>query len=123
MFEDDLAFHMSHFPDLEVLLGGRVYPQVLPEHPTLPAMVFSEVSRVPSYSHSGDSGLDEAVFQFSCWGNSPRIAKQVADGLRAALRVPLYWQAAFIDNRFSRDDPETGLSREIVMVRFQIGVA
>jgi hypothetical protein len=77
------------------------------------------VSDVPTYSHDGDSGLDEAVYQFDSWGNTPREAKLLADALRAALGVKQHWQAAFIENRFARPDTETGLHREITMVRFQ----
>lgn len=122
MFEDNLASFLMSYPELAALQADRVYPEVLPESPTLPAMVYHEISDAPTYSHSGDSGLDEAVYQFSCWGNTPRIAKQVAEALRAALKSKIHWQAAFIENRFGRPDPETGLSREIVMVRFMYPV-
>lgn len=120
MFEENLIFFLQNFAELVVLEADRVYPEVLPELPTLPAMVAQEISRVPGYSHSGDSGLDEVLMQFSCWGNSPLEAKQVADALRLALGRKMYWQAAFIENRFARPDVETGLSREIVIVRFQV---
>jgi len=121
MFEDKLASFLRTWPGLAALEGERVYPEELPELPVLPAMVFHEVSCVPTYSHGGDSGLDEAVMQFSCWGNSPRDAKRMADALRDALPAKVYWQSAFIELRFARPDAETGLSREVVMVRFQIG--
>lgn len=102
MFEDNLATFLCTTPGLVALQADRVYPEVLPQSPTLPATVYHEISDVPTYSHSGDSGLDEAVYQFSCWGNTPREAKLLANALRAVLGSNVHWQAAFVENRFAR---------------------
>jgi len=119
MFDDGLASFLTTFPLLTAIQSDRVYPGKLPNTLTLPAMVYKNVTNVPNYSHDGDSGLDEMVYQLDCWANGPREAKLLAEALRVGLRVKTNrWSAAFIENKMSREDEETGLSRETLMVRF-----
>lgn len=124
MLDDQLYDHLQTFAGLTSLVGTRVWPNRLKETATMPALVWQCINDAPSYSHGGDSGLDDGLYQFSCWGRTPLEAKQVAVQVRAALGGKSATLTdgtkftAFVENVLSNDDAETGLFRVNVDVRF-----
>ena len=50
------------------LVGTRVYPVVLPQNPTLPAIVYQELRTGTVVASDGDTGLREGRWQLSLWG-------------------------------------------------------
>ena len=67
------------------LVAGRIYPLVLPEGGTLPAVIWARVSGVRQYSHAGSSQLDDARVQVTAWGNDYAEAKDVARAVQTDL--------------------------------------
>jgi hypothetical protein len=129
MIEAGIASYLETFPGLVAVQDDRVWPGKLPQNPTLPATVYQRISTMPQYSHSGDSGLDEIIVQFTCWAKTPIVAKAAAAQVRSALSgyrgvLPDGTQigGAWIENQRENDDPETGLFREMLDVRFQATV-
>lgn len=126
MLESGLVTYLEANGGLTLLTGARIYPLRLPQSPTLPAVVYQQISNAPEYSHEGSSNLAQVRIQFSCWSTTLLEAKQIADELEAALGgyrglIGGRDTTAFVDNRQSDDDPETGLYREIVDVIFWNG--
>lgn len=82
MFEADLINYLKNNKALSELLCGRIYPGVLPEKSTKPAVTYSEISGM------GHHDIDVAFprFQFSCF--SPRVleAKQVRTVIENILK-------------------------------------
>jgi len=85
MFEEGLVTYLSENVELTGLIGDRLYPLALPQSPTMPAVVYQEISAVPEYSQSGYSDLERTRMQFKCWANTLLMAKQIKAVLRMAL--------------------------------------
>ena len=82
MFEADLLNYLKSDQVISELLGNRIYPGVLPEKCTKPAVAYSEITGM------GHHDIDVAFphFQFSCF--SPRLmdAKKVRAAIENALK-------------------------------------
>lgn len=73
---------------LTALVGSRIYPQFLPQDPTLPAIVLSVISDVPvqpSFTGSHATTLREARLQVDAYATKYLDAHQVADAVDAAI--------------------------------------
>lgn len=85
LVEEALHDYLSTHPGLSALIAGRIYPLVLPQKPTLPAITYQRISGLRVRSHQGPSGLASPRFQFDAWADSYASARTVADELRRAL--------------------------------------
>ena len=125
MIEEGIVSYLTTYAPLVALQAERVYPDRLPQDPTVPATVFLSLSDPDDYSHSGATGYKEQRFQFDCWGTDPLAAIRLKNTLKRALRgykgmmgnTEVY--ATFIEGGRAFDDDETGLFRRIVEVLFQ----
>jgi hypothetical protein len=125
MIETDIINYLVTHAPLVALQGTRVYPDRLPQDPTLPATVFLSISDPSNYSHSGASAWHEQRFQFDCWGNTPTDAIRLKNTLRQALsgykgmmgNTEIY--ATFAENARPLNDDETGLFRRVLEIAFQ----
>lgn len=70
---------------VSALVGTRIYPLVVPQDASLPAIAYQRVSGGPTYTQDGDANLTPARFQFTCLGSSYSQAKAVATAVRAAI--------------------------------------
>jgi hypothetical protein len=70
---------------LSALVGGRVYPQPIPQEAALPAVAYQRISTRRVRSHSGPSGLARPRVQVTASANSYAQAKAVAAAVRGAL--------------------------------------
>ena len=69
------------------LVNQRVYPQVMPQPPTLPAVVITVVAELPQNSFTGAAAtrLLEARVQIDCYAKTYLEAHQVADAVDAVV--------------------------------------
>lgn len=75
---------------LEALIGTRIYPDVLPDEPTLPAITYQFLggNSKPTFN---TSGMQKLRVEFNCWsaswpqGGTKAQAAAVRDALVAAL--------------------------------------
>jgi len=106
----------SAVPEVE----ERIYPTWLPQKPVLPAITYFRVSTGRTESHQGDSRLDAARFQFSCWssnyGETISIADKVLDAL--AGRLP-GGEAGHLGDGRDLYDPEPGIFHRAIEVVVQ----
>jgi hypothetical protein len=122
VLEEGLVDYLLAYTPLTVLIGERVYPLILPQDPTLPALVYQRIGSVPEYSQSGYAGLTSARMQLTCWGTTLVSAKNTAEQVRLALggyKGPMGMStvgASFIENEMDDLDEETGLFRVIMDV-------
>lgn len=65
--------------------GARIYPNVIPQDATLPAIAYQRISGPRVMKHSGASGLTFARMQYSCTAASYSAAKALLHQVRAAL--------------------------------------
>ena len=52
------------------LVSARIYPQILPETCTFPALTYQLISAIPDYDLTGPSDLTQARIQITIWGRS-----------------------------------------------------
>jgi len=105
--ETDIINRLSTFPGLIALLGTRVYPLILPQTPTLPAITYQKISGVREQAHSGDSSLQHPRYQFSCWALTYGAAWAVAEQVRLALQGLTSAGVGIWENALDLYDPET----------------
>lgn len=65
--------------------GARIYPNVIPQDATLPAIAYQRISGPRVMKHSGASGLAFARIQYSCTAATYSAAKALLHQVRAAL--------------------------------------
>jgi hypothetical protein len=128
MLIDKIYPYLSGIPGVVAIVGQRIWPDRLKQGGTgetvVPAIVYQDISTIPAYSHSGNSGLDDAVYQFACWAKTPLEAHALAaqvravfDGVTTVVNGTMF--TAFVDGSRSSPDAETGLERVLVDVSFQ----
>ena len=101
---------------IKTLAGGRVYPIVLPDSVSLPAIVYQRISSVPITSLDGDSGLDSVRIQISVWGNTYKEVKDLSVTVRATLNS----SALKITTENDTDDYEPETKRFRVLTDFVV---
>lgn len=85
--ETEIFTALSGAAGVTALVAQRIYPDVLPEKTTYPAVVFARVRTEPTYGISGAYfGADVGV-QVGCWGTTRTQADAVGDAVEAALRA------------------------------------
>ena len=77
----------SIYTAIKSLAGGRVYPIVIPDTASLPAIVYQRISSVPVNSLDGDTGLDSVRIQISAWALTYKEAKNLSDTIRTTLNA------------------------------------
>ena len=96
------------------LIARRLYPMILPQPPTLPAVTYSRVSRSTVRDLTG-MAYRVSRFQFSCWAEKYGDAKAVAQAVRQALEdyVGDMGEFRIMDstsvNEIDLSEPDTGL--------------
>lgn len=64
------------------LVGTRVYPNILPQSPTVPAISYQFISGTDDVTTDGPSGLANPTIQIDCWATT----YAAMDGLFQAVR-------------------------------------
>ena len=82
--ESDLFTKLSTHAGLSALVGTRIYPNRLPDNPTLPAVVYQRITTMNVLA-SGDVPLIRARMQVDCWDDSYLSVAAVAAQVHAAL--------------------------------------
>lgn len=67
------------------LVGARVYPQVLPQTPTYPAITYQRVSGGNMQSLAGPTGLGHPRVQIDCWAKTQAAVLALAKQVRIAF--------------------------------------
>ena len=73
------------FETLKGLANDRVYPLLMPQNPTLPAVVYTRVGNTPQYTLDCPATLDQHLFQFDAYAETYLEAVTLADQVRTAL--------------------------------------
>lgn len=67
------------------LAGTRVYPLIIPQDVSMPAIAYQRVDGDPILAHDGQSKLVRATFQLTCQAKSYATVKAMATALRKDL--------------------------------------
>lgn len=115
MLEAGLYSHLAANAGVSALVSTRIYPLLLPQEPTLPALVYQRISTNPlGHSQDGPNHLARVRMQLRCHGATLLAAKQLADAVRAALdgysgtMGTVTVLSCFRADEGDDDEPETG---------------
>jgi len=86
--ELEVALH-AHLRDcvgLTALISTRMYPVILPQDPTYPAISYQRIDGPREHAISSDAGLAHPRIQIDSWGKHVGDCKAVATQVRNALQ-------------------------------------
>lgn len=112
---------LSGASGIAALVSTRIYPLVLPQSITYPAISYQRISSTPQ---QGSTTLRSTRYQINCWALTYAAAQNVAVAVKAALEE--YTATAtsprikmgLVVNELDDYDPEAGVFRVIVDVIF-----
>lgn len=104
---------LSGAAGLVALVGTRIYPDVLPEKTTYPAVIFAREKTERITSISGRSFGAEIVFHIAAWGGTRSQVDAVGDQVEAAVDAS---SQMVLGDRSASYDPETDLFAAIIEV-------
>jgi hypothetical protein len=85
MIESGLTSLINADATTTSLIAGRIYPLVLPETPTYPALTYRTISSLPTYDLNGDVVETKTRIEFTSWSTSYGDCKTVNEAIRAVL--------------------------------------
>lgn len=102
-----------------VSIGGRMYPETLPQMPTLPAITYQVISEWRRPTMHGTDALPRTRVQVDCWAKTSLEARAIADAVKDAVdgfqglmgSPGAEIGAIFAANSFSSYDPEAKMYR------------
>jgi hypothetical protein len=87
VIDEALFTRLSGFAGLSSLVGSRIYPVMLPQSPTYPAISHFSIGGGETVMAMGsDPGLVVAQWQFSAWGSKAKDARDAIEQVRLALQ-------------------------------------
>jgi hypothetical protein len=89
---------------VSALVGTRVYPLVLPQPPTFPAIAYTRMPRTEQFTDDGPSGLVDCRIQLDCYAATYDGAVVLGDAVRGALNG---WKDAGSGVQKSQQVPQT----------------
>jgi hypothetical protein len=85
VLESDFTSFLEGNAPLVALRGDRVYPDILPQNPTLPAQTYVRIVGISEVAQTGPSQLAHCRMQLSSWGKTYGDAKTLAETSRQVL--------------------------------------
>jgi hypothetical protein len=87
ILEATLYTKLSTTAGIAALVGTRIYPMIMPQGSTYPAVTFQRIATEPRESCMvADCGIVRARIQITAWADTFTAAKAVADQVRQALQ-------------------------------------
>lgn len=84
MIHKALYAHLSASAGISALVGTRIYPGMLPQSPTKPALVYTLVAQAPDYTLDSRESYNPLI-QIDCFADTNVAAQGVADAVDAVL--------------------------------------
>jgi hypothetical protein len=76
---------LSSDPTVTAAIAGRIYPVILPETPTYPALTYRILSNVPTYDLTGAVIGERTRIEFTAWSTVYGDCQNVHDAIRSVL--------------------------------------
>jgi len=83
--EDGLFYYLTNNAGVSAIVGTRVYPLVMAQKTTLPAVTYQTTALRPDRSLDGNTGRMTATIQINAWAETHVAVKSLAEALRTAL--------------------------------------
>lgn len=83
--EAKLVTLLQNNSDVAALVVDRIYPDILPQSPTYPAITYAELMAGDINTLSGSSDLLNPHMQIDCWATTRLGAKGLANKVKTAI--------------------------------------
>lgn len=90
---------------IETLVNTRIYPVVMPQGVSFPAITYHETANSPVNTLGGKTGLENPNIAISCWATAYDAANAVAKAVNSAMDGCRTFRALMI-NQIDVYDPE-----------------
>lgn len=84
--ETGLVSELQNAPQIAGLIGTRVYPLVVPQDATLPAIAYQLITGRGIIAHDGPTSLSNKRIQLACVGSTYAAAADLANTVAAHFR-------------------------------------
>lgn len=81
----DIRTYLQTQSDVTAIIGTRMFPRVLPQGESLPAIVFSLVTSTSEHKITGASSGVRAIVQLDCYAETHIAANDLSEKVRLAL--------------------------------------
>ena len=112
-----LVDRLTTYADLLSLISTRVYPMILPQKPTLPAVTYQRIDGPREHGMTEEQDMAHLRIQIDSWAETKADAKGVAAEIMNALErwtdtatSPVILDS-FLDNDESSYEPDTNIHR------------
>lgn len=113
----DLTAFLKADPTIAAAVGGRVFPNIVPQGSTFPALSYNQVSGVRLYDiNDGPTGRAMPRITINSWAERYLAVRQLADAVRQRLNGfrgvtgSTFISRITLDNEFDTFEEEAGQS-------------
>lgn len=86
MLENKIYKHLSTVSGVSTYIGTRIYPMILPQNPTTPAITYQRIDTRRFYTLNGDNGSGEIPrMQIDIWSTSYEQGRNIATAIKTAM--------------------------------------
>jgi hypothetical protein len=115
--ESDLYQVLTANAGVTAALGSRVFPEIIAQGETLPALAFSRTNTRYDETLQGKAVATYITFQLQCWGPSQTQVEAAMDAVLVALQTNAL-QRVPPQSRSGTFDPEIGLFGSFVDIEW-----
>jgi hypothetical protein len=109
--EEALVLQLQNDAGVSALVSTRIYPLVVPQDATLPAIAYQRISGPRAYSHSGPTGAVQARMQITSVASDYSGAKALSAAVRSAMRSFRGTGGLDVDAVFEENESDTWMDR------------
>ena len=86
MISDNLYAFLAAQSSITTLASTRIYPIILPQEPTYPAITYRESDHDLIETFDGQTGLTNSFYEIDAWSKTYAGTISLANAIRAALK-------------------------------------
>lgn len=86
MIADNLYTYMAAQSAITNIVSTRIYPLILPQKPTYPAVTYSEDDSNYTESFTGQTDHVQSIFQIDAWARTYAGATTLGEAIRTSLQ-------------------------------------
>lgn len=108
ILETKIYSALSGNATVAVKVGSRIYPVVMPQDPTLPAITYQRIASEPVNTLEGYAGLENVHISVMSWATGYLTAKELAEDVHVALNGATAFKALLVSD-LDGFDPDVNL--------------
>jgi hypothetical protein len=85
LIEEALTYHLENDADVAALVADRIYPNVIPQDVSLPALAYQKISRPGAMAHDGAVGIAWPRFQITGQADDYGVLANLIDSVEDSL--------------------------------------